>query len=317
MGKTNFDRLMKRYLSGQLSEQERIKIDAWLDIMKTGDTDNFDMTAEDEEKLFRKITSHEDNIKEIRAFRPWRKDISPGGWIMRIAAGLLVISVVSYSAWNLLFKEAFFSGDSSAKVEKIMLNDGSLVWVRGDSRLTYYERPEGRYAELHGEALFEVTKDASRPFTIQYKEVSIRVVGTSFSVKTGDSVELNVLTGKVHVSSETDKTGVDVEPNEKVIYTTAGGIEKYSLPQADVAAVIANTTYNMKFSNVTLREAAEGIAKKFDVVIRIEDKQAGACRITADLTDHALEESLQMLTEILEVEYHRDGKGITISGKGC
>ena len=143
------------------------------------------------------------------------------------------------------------------------------------------------------------------------------MVGTSFSVKTGDSVEVKVLSGRVHISSATDQAGVEVDPNEEVVYTSHGVVKTRKLQQADVAALTANTTYNMKFGSATLAQVTESIAKKFDVSIKLEEEDAGACHITINLTGRSLEESLQMLTEVLNIRYKKHGEEITVSGKGC
>jgi len=55
MEKSKFDRLLERYLTDDVSEQERIKIDAWLDMMKTGGMTDLALTREDEDTLFVKI----------------------------------------------------------------------------------------------------------------------------------------------------------------------------------------------------------------------------------------------------------------------
>ena len=76
MEKSNFDDLIQRYVTGQVSEQERIKMDTWLDIMKGVNTSDLDLSPEDEEKLYRKITSSKSTVEEIRAFRPWERHIA-------------------------------------------------------------------------------------------------------------------------------------------------------------------------------------------------------------------------------------------------
>ena len=59
---------------------------------------------------------------------------------------------------------------------------------------------------------------------------TIRVVGTSFNVRTDSNrLELKVLTGRVHLTSEMDKIGVDIDPREKAIYTRDDGIKKEAL----------------------------------------------------------------------------------------
>jgi transmembrane sensor len=322
MKKSNFDRLLKRYLAGQVSEQERIKIEAWLDVMKTEDTTDLELSKEDEDKLFEKITSNVDSAKEITAFPPGMEKKTPlNRWVFRIAASLLIVSLVAYAAWYITQPDGgSLQVASKNGVEKIILNDGTLVWLRPGSKLIYYEKAdEGiRYSELDGEALFEVVKDASHPFVIKCDGATIRVLGTSFSVKTGkDSLELKVLTGKVNLSSETDKAGVDIERNEKVIYTGSSGIKKLTLPEAEVSEITAHTEYDMEFTNTTIDEIMEKVGKKFNVKVTMTNKQIGRCRITADFTDHSLESTLQMITEVLYVDYNKKGSTITITGSGC
>lgn len=314
MGKTNYDELMKRWLTNQVSEAERIKIEAWLDTIKSEDADDLEMTNEEAESLFQKITSKQENLKEIQSFRP--QSISKkkrSRWTLRIAAGLMVCAMAGYAIWGLTWNETLGLNND---IKKITLNDGSLVWVHGEGKLGYHETSEGRFAELNGEALFEVIKDPTRPFTIIYKDIHVRVVGTSFNLKTGDSVELIVLTGKVNLSSTASNQSVDVVPNEKVIYVS-NTINKYSLLEDEVKKAVANTEYNMNFSNATFGSVVERLEKKFDVTIHFSDKEIGACHVNLDITDHSLESSLDMITSVLNVKYTTEDNIITITGTGC
>ena len=63
----------------------------------------------------------------------------------------------------------------------------------------------GRDVKLTGEAFFEITPDAAKPFIIDAGKAKVRVVGTTFNVITNNSesaVEVFVKTGKVVVSDE-------------------------------------------------------------------------------------------------------------------
>ena len=320
MEKSDFDRLLQRYLDGKLSERERVKLEAWLEVMKTETTADLELNREDEDRLFQKITSNLDNIAEIRAFRPDSgKKTRIIRWSLSIAAGLLLAVFVSYLLWYTANRNpGRLKVVAENGVEKIMLNDGSLVWLRDESTLVYYEKADGtRYGELSGAALFEVAKDPLRPFMLHCGDVTVKVLGTSFTLKgDGDHIELNVLTGKVNLSSQADRKGIDVEPNEKIFYKS-GKIEKLPLDQREISAITANTTYNMQFTNASMNEIVKRIGDKFNVKIYLPVSQAGKCRITADFTDHSLESSLQMITEVLEVEYTRKDDTIIITGKGC
>jgi len=320
MDKSNFDLLMQRYLDGTASDQERAKIEAWLDVMKTKETTDLELSKADEERLFQKIKSSA-SINEVTSFQSKRKNRGGGRWAVQIAAALLILASVSYVIWNNVDKiERRPQVTARQGVEKIILNDGTIVWLQQGSKLTYFEKKPAstRNAELQGEALFEVAKDAMHPFIIKCGNVSLKVLGTSFSVRVkNDSLQLIVLTGKVNLSTIGNETGIDVDPNEKVIYTPGNVIKKRLLHEADLSVVTAHTEYNMRFDNTTMDEVADKIGKKFNVEVRINNKQAGKCRITANFTDHSLENTLQLITEVLDVSFSQHGSTITVSGNGC
>lgn len=313
MAKKKFDELMKRWLTNQATEPERAKIEAWLDTMKTENTDDLELTDEEADILYNKIVSKESNIREIEAFRPASlKKKNSSRWTFRIAASLLICVTAAVIIWKVAEQD---DKAANADPEKIMLNDGTIAWVRSNSKLSYFENERGRFAELNGEALFEVTKDPTRPFTITFKDVTIRVVGTSFTLKTGDSVQLFVLTGNVNFSSRTDKNGVIVSPNEKATYTTKG-IVKSSFDKNTIEAFVGSTTYNMNFSNAMFGDVIDRLEKKFDVTFTIpEDLEK--CHVNFDITDHSLDSSLTMISSVLNVEYKITGKSVVLTGTGC
>lgn len=321
MKKSNLDRLLQRYLTGQISEQERIKLEAWLDVKKTDEGTNFVLDEADEEKLFQKITSNIDNVEDVISFRPGHqedKKIFSMRWI-RIAATILLLAAGSYTTWFIATRQEIHETIARADIEKVILEDGTIVWLKRESRLTYFEEKGGiRQASLVGEGLFEVAKDPERPFIISCGTVTVKVVGTSFNLKTGEQgVEIKVLTGKVNLSLGADKTGVDVEPNEKVIYSNHGEMKKITLDKTELSAIIERTEYNMDFRNTTMESVIDKIEKKFNVEVVVVDTRVNTCRITADFTDHSLERTLVLISEFLEIDYEIKGNTVTITGKGC
>lgn len=321
MEKSDFDRLIERYLKNEVTGEERIKIEAWLEAMKTEDTTDLELSKADEDKIFQKLTDRLVGLEKVVAFRP-REGTWAGRnkWLMRIAASVLIVCAVSYGVWyyaNGINNSQYVTSRNG--VEKVILNDNTLVWLRGQSNISYYEKPdEGiRYGELEGEALFEVAKDPSRPFVVLCGDITVKVLGTSFSLKeSGDQVVLKVLTGKVHISSFINTEGIDVEPNEQAVYSN-GKIQKLTLKEEEVSSVIANTTYNMAFTGATMSQLARRIEEKFNVKVKFANRMIGGCHITADFTDHSLNSTLQMITEVLDVNFSQKGNTVTISGSGC
>lgn len=66
----------------------------------------------------------------------------------------------------------------------LVLSDGTKVWLNADTRLRYPSRfpQDARLVSVEGEAYFEVTTDAARPFTVQSNHASIKVLGTAFNI---------------------------------------------------------------------------------------------------------------------------------------
>lgn len=320
MEKSDFDLLMERYVTGKVSEQERVKIEAWLDAMGAEDNTDLELSKEEEDRIFQKLTDSLTSVEDVVALKPKRKT-RPDQWMIRIAASLVIVSLVSYAVWYFT-SSSKYQLEVVAKngVEKIILNDGSLVWLRGESKVLYYEKPDegARYTTFQGEALFEVAKDASHPFIVQCGEVKVSVLGTSFNIKTGvDQVELTVLTGKVNLSSATNTEGVDVLPQEKIIYKSNGEFEKLSTSPQEITSLTVNTDYNMQFTNTGMDEVVNRLESKFNVSVKLSDKRIRNCKITMDFTDQSLEKSLQLISEVLDVTYSIQDKTVILTGKGC
>lgn len=310
-------------MQDQVTSEEKTKIEAWLDSNKARNGRYFIWTKEDEEVLFRKITANLDNIDEIVTYRAkeGKTRLFHSRPLLAIAATVLLLLTISYLIWNTIGNApATQQATAINDIDKVILNDGTIVWLRQASKLIYFENPDKteRHAELTGEGLFEVAKDASRPFIINCGAMKVRVLGTSFNLRINkETIELKVLTGKVKLSSTDDEEGIVVEPNSKVIYSGKGDIEKITMDENDVQTITASTEYNMQFQNTTMDQIIYRIEKKFNVNIKVDNAKIKKCKITADFTDRSLESTLQMISEVLDFEYEINGSAVSIIGSGC
>lgn len=88
---------------------------------------------------------------------------------------------------------------------KLLLADGTEVWLNANSTLRYPEHFESkqRTVELRGEAFFEVNKDKEKPFVVKTNKMDIEVTGTKFNVNAYDTEEYfiaSLIEGAVSVS---------------------------------------------------------------------------------------------------------------------
>ena len=120
----------------------------------------------------------------------------------------------------------------------IELPDSSVVVLNSGSTLSYPDKFEtaSRTVKLTGEAFFEVKRNSRRPFYVQTKDVTIKVLGTKFNVKSYPdelTSETTLVSGSVEISqnnTENDKTKkkttapIYLKPNQKAIFTRTTGI---------------------------------------------------------------------------------------------
>jgi len=140
--------------------------------------------------------------------------------LLRIAAVLLIGVLFSTVAYYLISEKSkinWMVADTyqNTNNSKIVLADGSVVYLNANSKLYYPEKfgETDRTIEFEGDAFFEITKNPQKPFVIKAKGAEIRVLGTSFNVNTNvvsKEIEVLVETGKVKLSSLGNKENYKV-----------------------------------------------------------------------------------------------------------
>ena len=106
---------------------------------------------------------------------------------------------------------------------KIVLPDGSQVWLNAGSNLDYNNsvfNKDLREVTLNGEAYFDVTKNADKPFIIHTKKMDVKVIGTAFNVRSYNdekTAEASLIRGSIEVTLKDRKDQkIVLKPNEKI-----------------------------------------------------------------------------------------------------
>lgn len=89
------------------------------------------------------------------------------------------------------------------RIEVVTLPDGSRVHLNHGAAIEAgFTRQERRVRLINGEANFQVTRDAARPFIVESGGVQVRAVGTAFNVRlTSGAVEVIVTEGRVRLGA--------------------------------------------------------------------------------------------------------------------
>lgn len=130
-------------------------------------------------------------------------------WAAGIAAALLLIVGVAFSLRIFGPVDEMMVADASEFYETaigerstVVLNDGSTVTLNTNSRIDVAFAPGRRDIKLaRGQALFEVAKDAARPFVVEAGNQRITALGTAFDVRfdKADEVKVVLVEGRVAV----------------------------------------------------------------------------------------------------------------------
>lgn len=96
-----------------------------------------------------------------------------------------------------------------------VLPDGSIVELNEGARISLaFTATERRVALVHGEAHFQVAKDALKPFVVAVGPIEVRAVGTEFSVQRGGmTAEVLVTEGSVRVGVVASPVQVTATPS--------------------------------------------------------------------------------------------------------
>lgn len=114
---------------------------------------------------------------------------------------------------------------STAETQAISLLDGSTVRLAPESAFSAELKAERRTIKMsNGRAFFDVAKDATRPFVVQARDVSITVLGTAFDVRVSDDVvAVAVRHGRVAVRQAGEQTDAQLNPGDQITIQRATG----------------------------------------------------------------------------------------------
>nr|WP_242689074.1 FecR domain-containing protein [Pedobacter sp. SYSU D00535] len=216
----------------------------------------------------------------------------------------------------------------------IRLPDNSTVILRPGSKIRYADSftSSKREVYLEGEAFFEVTKDARRPFIVRTEELITKVLGTSFSVKAyknDKAFSVKVNTGKVSVfakktgsekeflSQNLESGGVLITPNQEVTFhrqETRLVKKRLEIP-TDLSIEVAEE--KLEFVDTPFSQVITAINKAYDIQIKYDEEKIGNCPLTASLSRQQLYEKLDLICRAVEASYSIENGNIVIKGKGC
>ena len=301
------DEVIYRYLTGKCTPDEERQIMEWYQ----RDPENHQRAIDRVRFIFEGVLVHQViGAVENRPKRIWtlRKVVR---YSAGIAAGLILFAGGLYWMRSHTYREVAsqitsFETPAGQRVS-MNLSDGTHVWLNSGSRIEYpviFDRKE-RKVKISGEAMFEVTHDADRPFIVETFASRIEVLGTKFNVVADESRSLfstTLLEGKVKVSSGDQH--VILQPDE-VVNLINGHLMVFH-NNDPVAMQWPEGIISMK--GISFEELMSKFERIYDVRIVYECERiptiefaSGKIRVS-DGIDHAL----RVLQHVADFTYERD-----------
>src|SRR5882757_3119258 len=107
--------------------------------------------------------------------------------LIRLAAAAVVVLAIGAAWWYRSGKNAAVSYETAGNEQrKIALPDGTTVTIDPQTRLTVtadYDKTGRTISLAVGRAHFEVTHEAQRPFQVEMDGVTVRDIGTAFTIE--------------------------------------------------------------------------------------------------------------------------------------
>ncbi|MDD2305530.1 MAG: FecR domain-containing protein [Prolixibacteraceae bacterium] len=186
---------------------------------------------------------------------------------------------------------------------KLILSDNTVVWLNAGSRLVYPTFFSGKTREvlLFGEAFFEVSKNAEKPFIVKTSDIEIKVLGTQFNVSayTEDKVIQTVLKEGSVAIRQNNSTFFDKEvvlkPNQMASFSK--GSNETKLYDVDASYYTLWTKGLLSFDDVDFNRILKKVERFYNISVNFSEPILGTIRISGKLD---LKKSKDEVLEYLE-----------------
>lgn len=199
----------------------------------------------------------------------------------------------------------------------IILSDSSIVTLNAFSEIAYRTTfTDKREVSLSGEAFFEVSKDAYRPFIIHANNSRTEVLGTSFLLKSKEDQpadEIYVVSGKVVF-------GPSKNFKKKSILLTKGLKASSENPKAlpiEDPNFASWKSMSVQFNNTPLTQVCKSLEAHFKVPVIIKSPQIRYCRFTGTFKNPSLEGILELMKVSSDIRFQKVNDKYVLSGRGC
>lgn len=306
-----------RYVNHELKEQERIEVEEWINLSEENRK-----IAEDYYELSFAVTS----LKVIKHSKPQKALAKVNKrilgkqfrrvylYVQRIAV-ILLLPLLILSGYLLLKPGAetpvFYQETrmTPGMIGSTVLPDGTKVWLNSSSYLKYPSLFSGHTREvtLDGEAYFEVTPNAEKPFIVHSGNTSVKVLGTEFNMDAYSSngfIATTLVNGSIEFTYQNENNisnSLLIEPDEQAYYDKKTSQTK--IDEAYTPKDIAWKNGQIILRDTPLSEILWILSKRFNVEFIIKDPALYKHSYTGVFTNQQIERVLEHFKRSSGIRY--------------
>lgn len=273
------EKIIHNYLKGNTSPEEEKALWEWINLSDDNKSHFFELKAlwnakqtvfSDEKRLTTSLKELNTKI-EAGDIQKRNKKTTLHIW-SGVAAAVIFAAIVYFSFTRFTSKESemIVFTNKSDTIRDITLADGSKIWLRSNSTLTYIpSKKNTREVSLEGEAFFDVAKHAD-PFIVTADLNLIEVKGTSFSINTNRNgfIETILMSGSVQIQPIGANSVTILHPGQQALYSK----ENKSLEINEIDPNI-HTSWRYELtslSHVSIQTILQCIEETYDVRLKMD-----------------------------------------------
>ena len=200
----------------------------------------------------------------------------------------------------------------------VELCDGTKVYLNSGTTLEFPSRFDGKVRSviLKGEAYFDVARNVSKPFVVEVDEMKVKVLGTSFNVKSyvdEPGVYTTLVEGSVAILRD-GQPEKKIKPGEQAYYNK--GVGTLSIAEVDVNEFTSWKDGLFYFKDIALEEIWRIVSRWYDLEVFYMNQGAKSVIYSGKLPMYSSVEDVLRKFEISgDVRFELKGRTLTVFDK--
>ena len=191
-------------------------------------------------------------------------------------------------------------------VSTIQLEDGSVIWLSSESKITINKNPGGEMtALLNGEAYFDMVPDPKRDFIVDLGVFKVKDIGTAFNIRAyakEKSISAQLVEGEIAFYKSDADPILTLKPGEYMQFERQ--TNNITVINKDPSIATAWKDGKFVFIDKTLAEISTELEKWYNVQIIIENKRLAETKYTSVIRrTTTLNQVLKMLSLTGQINY--------------